>query len=94
MHLWCRSGAIRTREKRHARSLKVIDQLAGLLRQRGHHAHRNSFRWHRSLPWIAKGATLNRPAEAQQDSASNAFNKLTRTFAAHRMARETMVAIE
>src|SRR5271170_8472698 len=27
-------------------------------------AHRNSFRWHRSLPWIAKGATLNRPAEA------------------------------
>src|ERR1700704_6145281 len=25
---------------------------------------RNSFRWHRSLPWIAKGATLNRPAEA------------------------------
>ncbi|MGB9203050.1 MAG: hypothetical protein WCB94_03640, partial [Terriglobales bacterium] len=21
-------------------------------------------RWHRSLPWIAKGATLNRPAEA------------------------------
>jgi hypothetical protein len=24
----------------------------------------NSFRWHRSLPWIAKGATLNRPAEA------------------------------
>ena len=27
-------------------------------------AHRNSFRWHRSLPWIAKGGTLNRPAEA------------------------------
>src|SRR5208282_5172919 len=27
-------------------------------------AHRNSFRWHRSLPWISKGETLNRPAEA------------------------------
>ena len=27
-------------------------------------AHRNSFRWHRSLPWISKGGTLNRPAEA------------------------------
>src|SRR4029077_2903936 len=27
-------------------------------------AHRNSFRWHRSLPWISKGKTLNRPAEA------------------------------
>src|SRR4051812_2380361 len=26
--------------------------------------HRNSFRWHRFLPWISKGATLNRPAEA------------------------------
>ena len=27
-------------------------------------AHRHSFRWHRSLPWIAKGANLLRPAVA------------------------------
>ena len=29
-----------------------------------HMAHCNSLRWHRSLPWISKGGTLNRPAEA------------------------------
>jgi hypothetical protein len=27
-------------------------------------AHRNSLRWHRLLLWIAKGATLNRPAKS------------------------------
>jgi hypothetical protein len=27
-------------------------------------AHRHSFRWHRSLPWIAKGTNLIRPAVA------------------------------
>ena len=36
--------------------LRVADRLAACIQ--------DTLRWHRPLPWIAKGAALNRPAES------------------------------